>query len=292
MANSTEREPGRFRLAMDSGEVVEVDGSTLLDDDSGQPVPAVVLRMPAWRAHALGHVLASWNEAVDLFEAATTVSLDEFDLAWALHAASAAVGDQRAREEAQRPPTSVPSGHRARAAVLRDREAFEVHTLIAVVDAASWWLDQPHGDSYCTSLLAAVTDQETAGGRVPGADRRPARSARRGGTLRPRARPSRELGAEWAGPDVRKDRVRTPGGGMMSTDGLEVTTMTANDADHVGHHEGEDPESLSLDELARRRGVKPVYSVEDMARPHVFESDEELEEFLAFTAAKRRANLA
>ena len=81
MANSTEREPRRFRLAMDNGEVVEVDGSTLVDDDSGQTVSAVILRMLAWRAHALGHVLASWNTAVDLFEAATTVSLDESDLA-------------------------------------------------------------------------------------------------------------------------------------------------------------------------------------------------------------------
>jgi hypothetical protein len=164
MANSTEREPGRFRLAMDNGDVVEVDGSTLADDDSGQPVPAVILRMPAWRAHALGHVLASWNKAVDLFEAATAVSQDESDLAWALHAASAAAGDRRAREEAQRPPTLVLTAQRARAAaILRDREAFEVHTLIAVVDAASWWLDQPHGDSYCSSLLGALTDQETAG---------------------------------------------------------------------------------------------------------------------------------
>jgi hypothetical protein len=90
--------------------------------------------------------------------------MDEGDLAWALYAAYSAAGDRRAREEALRPPTSVPSGRRATAAaVLRDREALELHTLIAVVDAAAWWLDQPRGDSYCTSLLNAVTDQETAG---------------------------------------------------------------------------------------------------------------------------------
>jgi len=164
MANSTEREPRWFRLAMDNGEVVEVDGSTLLDDDSGRTVTAVILRLPSWRAHALAHVLASWNRAVDLFEQATAISQDESDLAWALYAASSAAGDQRAREEAQRPPTSVPSGRRATAAaLLREREAFEVHTLIAVVDAAAWWLDQPHGDTYCTSLLNSVTDQATAG---------------------------------------------------------------------------------------------------------------------------------
>jgi hypothetical protein len=78
---------------------------------------------------------------------------------------------------------------------------------------------------------------------------------------------------------------------MMRANGAEVTTVTADEADHRSYDE-EDPESLSLDELARRRGVKPVHTVEDMARPHVFESDEELAEFLAFTTAKRRANLA
>jgi hypothetical protein len=181
MANSTEREPGRFRLEVDNGERVEVDGSTLLDEDTGERVEvdgstlldedtgrrvlAVVLRLPPWRAHALAHVLASWNAAGALFEDVQRVSMDEGDLAWALFAASSAAGDRRAREEgAQRPPTSVPSGRRAAAAgLLREREAFELHTLIAVVDAAAWWLDQPRGDTYCASLLNAVTDQATAG---------------------------------------------------------------------------------------------------------------------------------
>jgi hypothetical protein len=73
-------------------------------------------------------------------------------------------GDLRERQEALLGPTSVLSGERARAAaVLNDREAFDVGTLIAVVDAAAWWLDQPHGDCYCTSLLNAVTDRPTAG---------------------------------------------------------------------------------------------------------------------------------
>jgi hypothetical protein len=163
MANSTEREPRPFRLEMDNREVVEVDGSTVVDEDSGREVPAVVLRLPPWRAHSLGHVLADWTMVSDLFDGARQASLDEGDLAWALYAASSAAGDPRARQDAQRPPTSVSSGQRAAAAaVLRGREAFEVHTVIAVVDAAAWWLDQPHGDNYCSSLLNAVTDQQTA----------------------------------------------------------------------------------------------------------------------------------
>ena len=149
---------------MDNGEVVEVDGSTLVDEDSGRTVTAVVLRLPAWRAHALAHALASWNRAVDLFEEVTNISHDESDLAWALSAASSAAGDARARQEALRGTTSVLSGQRAKAAAfLKDGEVFDMGTLIAIVDAAAWWIDQPHGDSYCTSLLNAVTELETAG---------------------------------------------------------------------------------------------------------------------------------
>jgi hypothetical protein len=65
--------------------------------------------------------------------------------------------------------------------------------------------------------------------------------------------------------------------------------MTTNDPEYP--HEPLDDE-LSLDELARRQGVRPVRNVHDMARPHVFESDEELEEFLAHVAASRHADLA
>lgn len=44
-------------------------------------------------------------------------------------------------------------------------------------------------------------------------------------------------------------------------------------------------------EQARRRGIEPVTSVEDMARDDVFETDEELEAFLAHVNAERHANL-
>ena len=50
-------------------------------------------------------------------------------------------------------------------------------------------------------------------------------------------------------------------------------------------------ESMSIEELARARGVKPVTSLADMACD-VFESDEEMEEFIAFTYRCRREGLA
>jgi hypothetical protein len=56
--------------------------------------------------------------------------------------------------------------------------------------------------------------------------------------------------------------------------------------------EGGSAEHVPVAELARRQGVGPVGSVDDLARPDLFESDEELEEFLADLYATRHAGLA
>lgn len=70
---------------------------------------------------------------------------------------------------------------------------------------------------------------------------------------------------------------------------VEVT-VTTNKADYEVRPP--DRGTVSVEELAQRRGVRPVESVEDMARPDLFESNEELEEFLAHVYASRRADLA
>jgi hypothetical protein len=51
-------------------------------------------------------------------------------------------------------------------------------------------------------------------------------------------------------------------------------------------------DEVPVDELARRQGVGPVESVDDMARPARFDSDEEWEEFLADLYASRRSGTA
>jgi hypothetical protein len=51
-------------------------------------------------------------------------------------------------------------------------------------------------------------------------------------------------------------------------------------------------EHVAVAELARRQGVGPVASVDDLARPDLFESDEELAEFLADLYAARHTGLA
>jgi uncharacterized protein (DUF2384 family) len=50
-----------------------------------------------------------------------------------------------------------------------------------------------------------------------------------------------------------------------------------------------DPEHVTLRALARQQGVRPIRSAEDLAAD-VFESDEELDEFLAAVAEWRRAD--
>lgn len=68
-----------------------------------------------------------------------------------------------------------------------------------------------------------------------------------------------------------------------------MTTDNATDSQHY-------PSSLDgpalADELARRKGVKPIESADDLACEGIFDTDEELEEFLQYTYAARRADLA
>jgi hypothetical protein len=70
---------------------------------------------------------------------------------------------------------------------------------------------------------------------------------------------------------------------------VEEVTMTANDAHYLGPvHRG----PLSVEELARRQGVSTVTTVEDLASEDIFETDEELIDFLTFVRHERNTNLA
>ena len=51
-------------------------------------------------------------------------------------------------------------------------------------------------------------------------------------------------------------------------------------------------EFVSIEELARRQDVKPITSIDELAQPDLWESDEEYEAFLADLYASRRAGLA
>jgi hypothetical protein len=51
-------------------------------------------------------------------------------------------------------------------------------------------------------------------------------------------------------------------------------------------------EHVSVAELASRQGVGPVVSIDDLARPDLFESDEDLDDFLTDLYAARHTGLA
>ena len=71
---------------------------------------------------------------------------------------------------------------------------------------------------------------------------------------------------------------------------MAATTMTSNSADDNAPVPGW-RRHISIEELARRKGVRPVESLDDMARD-VFASDDELDDFLAFVHFDRQAGLA
>jgi hypothetical protein len=48
----------------------------------------------------------------------------------------------------------------------------------------------------------------------------------------------------------------------------------------------------SIDEQARRKGGRPIQSADDLAQDGVFDTDEELDAFLAHVTAMRHADLA
>jgi hypothetical protein len=48
----------------------------------------------------------------------------------------------------------------------------------------------------------------------------------------------------------------------------------------------------SLDEQAQRKGVRPIRSADDLAQDGVFDTDEELDAFLAHVTEMRHADLA
>ncbi|MGC4869760.1 hypothetical protein ACLQ3B_30455 [Micromonospora sp. DT53] len=66
--------------------------------------------------------------------------------------------------------------------------------------------------------------------------------------------------------------------------------MTSSNAEQMP--EWPTPEHVPAEEQARRQGIRPIASVDDLARPDLFESDEELDEFLADLYTSRRAGAA
>jgi hypothetical protein len=71
-----------------------------------------------------------------------------------------------------------------------------------------------------------------------------------------------------------------------------VVAVTIGEAEQVHGRQTGGSGRESLDEQVRRRGLTAITSADDLVCDGVFESDQELDEFLAYTYAARRAEFA
>jgi hypothetical protein len=165
MTEATQFDPDRLRVALDHGEVVELDGGTLLLD--GEESPTVVLRLTPWRARSVAQALEEWSAASGVFNRASRPGPDELALSRTLELAAAVVGGgDEPLSRFPRGDYTVPGRQRlAAVAVLAERETgLSAVQRLALVDAAAWWLTDPAGGQELAHALidGACTDRVTA----------------------------------------------------------------------------------------------------------------------------------
>jgi hypothetical protein len=159
MSDPRQFDAERIRVVLDHGEVVELDGGTLVLD--GQESPSVVLRLAPWRARSVARVLQEWSAVAQIFHHSTRPYLDELDLSRTLELAAAVVVDDGGEEPIVRFPRGsrvIPNRQRlAAVAALGQREPrLSAAQRLALVDAAAWWLSEPNGgEEFAYALLAA-----------------------------------------------------------------------------------------------------------------------------------------
>jgi hypothetical protein len=162
MPDPTQFDPDRLRVTLDHGEVVELDGSTLVLE--GEESPSVVLRLTPWRARSVARVLEEWSSVSRIFHRPTRPHLDELELSRTLELAASALGDDNEPiPRFSRDIRTIPNRQRlAAVAVLGEREAqLSAVQRLALVDAAAWWLSEPNGgEELAYALLAASCSAE------------------------------------------------------------------------------------------------------------------------------------
>jgi hypothetical protein len=158
MPDPTQFTPQRIRVALDHGEVIELDGATLALGN--QESPSVLLRLTPGRARSLAGILAEWSAVVQIFTRRTRPHLDELDLSRVLELAAATAdgSDEPALRSARGPRHVTQQQRLAAVAVLAAREAqLSTAQRLALVDAAAWWLSDPDGGEELAHALLAAT---------------------------------------------------------------------------------------------------------------------------------------
>jgi hypothetical protein len=162
MSDPTQFDPDRIRVVLDHGEVVELDGGTLILND--EESPSVVLRLAPWRARSVARVLQEWSSVSRIFHYPTRPHLDEVELSRTLELAATVLGDSDdSTVRSPRGSRVIPNRQRlAAVAVLGEREAqLSALQRLALVDAAAWWLSEPNGgEQLAYALLAASCSAE------------------------------------------------------------------------------------------------------------------------------------
>lgn len=161
MTNPMQSNPDRLRVALDRGEVVELDGGTLVVD--GEESPSVVLRLAPWRARSVARVLEEWSAVSRAFHRAARPVLTELELSRTLDLAASVLGAPEPTTPSKRGDRVVPSRQRLDAvAVLAERESrLSALQRLALVDAAASWLSEPNGgDHLAYALLGAACTAE------------------------------------------------------------------------------------------------------------------------------------
>jgi hypothetical protein len=154
-------DPDRVRVALDNGEVVELDGGTLIVD--GADSPSVLLRLAPWRARSMARVLEEWSAVSRVFHRAPRPILTELELSRTLDLAASVLGEPEPTMPMQRGDRIVPSRQRLDAVtMLAERESrLSALQRLALVDAAASWLSEPNGgDQLAYALLGAARTAE------------------------------------------------------------------------------------------------------------------------------------
>jgi hypothetical protein len=157
MTNPMQFDPDRLRVVLDNGEVVELDGGTLVV--GAEEVPSVVLRLAPWRARSVARVLEEWSVVSRVFHRAHRPVLTEVELSRTLDLAASVLGDPEPSTPLLRGDRAVPSRQRLDAvAILAERESqLSALQRLALVDAAASWLSEPNGgEQLAYALLGAA----------------------------------------------------------------------------------------------------------------------------------------
>jgi hypothetical protein len=153
MTNPMQSDPDRLRLALDNGEVVELDGGTLVLGD--EESPSVVLRLAPWRARSVARVLEEWSAVSRVFHRVPRPVLSELELSRTLDLAASVLGEPEPTMPMQRGGQTVPSRQRLDAVVVLAERETRLSALqrLALVDAAASWLSEPNGGEQLAHAL-------------------------------------------------------------------------------------------------------------------------------------------